>query len=176
MSSILSMAFALIFIIFLCVLLFLNIVGLPANWIILIFAVLWKFLFSGSYDPHIIYWIALFLLALLGEVLETGMQLHKAKRHGSSKPGIWGGLIGSVIGAILLAPFFFGLGAMLGAFLGAFAGCFLLEILRGTSLSRAREAAFGNLSGKFLGVVCKCGTGGLMVAIIAHSIWPIEQR
>lgn len=75
----------------------------------------------------------------------------------------------------MLAPILFGLGAMLGAFLGAFAGCFLLEIMRGTPLDKAREAAFGNLSGKFLGIVCKCGMGGLMIAIIAHTIWPIEQ-
>ena len=32
--------------------------------------------------------------------------------------------------------------------------------------------AFGTMMGRFLGTVCKLGTGSAMVVLTAHRIWP----
>lgn len=163
---------ALIFICFLCFILFLNILGLPANWIILLCALAWSFFYKDASGNGAIYWITLCALALLGEILETVLQMFKAKKHGSSKGGAIGGMIGAIIGGIVLAPFFFGLGALAGALLGAWSGCFIIEFMKGRNMGEARYAAYGTMTGRFLGTICKCATGALMIAVIAHKIWP----
>ena len=111
-------------------------------------------------------------IALVGEALEMGMQILKAKRYGSSSSGTFAGMIGAIAGAILLAPLFFGLGALIGALAGAWTGCFVVEHLKGRPLREALDAAFGAMMGRFLGTVCKCGAGGAMLALAAGRIWP----
>ena len=75
-------------------------------------------------------------------------------------------------GAIFLAPLFFGLGAFIGALVGAWLGCLVMELLRGRPGKEAFDAAFGTMMGRFLGTVCKLGTGSAMVVLTAHRIWP----
>ena len=111
-------------------------------------------------------------IAVVGEALEMGMQILKAKRYGSSSSGTFAGMIGAIAGAILLAPLFFGLGALIGALAGAWTGCFVVEHLKGRPLREALDAAFGAMMGRFLGTVCKCGAGGAMLALAAGRIWP----
>lgn len=164
-----------IFICFLCFLLFLNIFGLPANWLILFFAFLWSFFYKETTTASAFYWIILCTLALAGEILETVLQMFKAKKHGSSKGGAVGGMIGAIIGGIAFAPFFLGLGALAGALLGAWGGCFIVEFMKGRNLGEAGHAAFGTMTGRFLGTICKCVTGALMIAIIAYNIWPSDR-
>lgn len=164
-----------VFICFLCLLLFLNIFGLPANWLILFCAFAWSFFYKESATDSALYWIILCALALTGEILETVLQMFKAKKHGSSKGGAVGGMIGAIIGGIAFAPFFLGLGALVGALFGAWGGCFIVEFMKGRNLGEARHAAYGTMTGRFLGTICKCLAGALMVAIIAHNIWPSDR-
>ena len=67
---------------------------------------------------------------------------------------------------------FFGLGAFIGALVGAWLGCLVMELLRGRPGKEAFDAAFGTMMGRFLGTVCKLGTGSAMVVLTAHRIWP----
>lgn len=152
--------------------LFLNIFGLPANWIILVLDVLWKFADPGNPGMSWLFWSAMLGLALLGEALEFILQVAKARKYGSTSSGSWGGMIGAIIGAIALAPLFWGLGAFIGALAGAWLGCFVMERLKGRSSSDSIHAAFGTMLGRFLGTVCKIGTGAAMVAITGRIIWP----
>ena len=108
----------------------------------------------------------------VGEVLEMGVQVMNAKRHGSSTSGTVAGMVGAIAGAIFLAPLFFGLGAFIGALVGAWLGCLVMELLRGRPGKEAFDAAFGTMMGRFLGTVCKLGTGSAMVVLTAHRIWP----
>lgn len=152
--------------------LLLNIFGLPANWILLGLVALWKYLSPDAPHMGIVFFSMMIALAVLGELLELGLQVIKAKRYGSSSSGTFAGMIGAVVGAIMLAPLFFGLGALIGALIGAWLGCFLMEILKGRPRNEAVEAAFGAMMGRFLGTVCKCGVGGAMLALTGRYIWP----
>ncbi|WP_443826712.1 DUF456 domain-containing protein, partial [Desulfovibrio sp.] len=125
---------------------------------------------AGALDVW--FWIMFLGLAVLGEVLEMGVQVMNAKRHGSSTSGTVAGMVGAIAGAIFLAPLFFGLGAFIGALVGAWLGCLVMELLRGRPGKEAFDAAFGTMMGRFLGTVCKLGTGSAMVVLTAHRIWP----
>ena len=151
--------------------LFLNIFGLPANWIMLGLVALWKTL-HPNVNMGVAFWTLLVFIAVIGEVLEFEVQILKAKRYGSSSSGTFAGMLGAIVGAILLAPIFLGLGALLGALVGAWTGCFLMENLKRRPLREAINAAFGAMVGRFLGTVCKCGAGGCILALAAGRIWP----
>ncbi|MFR8277002.1 MAG: DUF456 domain-containing protein [Desulfovibrio fairfieldensis] len=118
------------FVTLLCFVLLLNVFGLPANWIVLGLVALWKMVHPGAANLDVWFWVMMVGLALIGEALELGMQILKAKRYGSSSSGTFAGMVGAIAGAILLAPLFFGLGALIGALAGAWIGCFLMELSR----------------------------------------------
>ncbi len=159
------------FITLLCFVLFLNIFGLPANWIILGLVALWKLVVpSASLDVW--FWVAMVGFGLLGEALELGVQVVKARHYGSSSSGTFAGMVGAFVGAILLAPLFWGLGALVGALIGAWLGCYAMELYKGRPAGEAMNAAMGAMMGRFLGTVCKCGTGAAMIVLTAHHIWP----
>ena len=160
------------FITLLCCVLFLNIFGLPANWIILGLVALWKLAAPAAGNLGAWFWVGMVCFGLLGEALELGVQVVKARHYGSSSSGTFAGMVGAFVGAILLAPLFWGLGALLGALVGAWAGCYLMEIAKGRPSGEAMDAAMGAMMGRFLGTVCKCGTGAAMIALTAHHIWP----
>jgi len=160
------------FITLLCFVLLLNIFGLPANWVLLGLVALWKVVHPGATSMDVWFWIMMVGIALVGEALEMGMQILKAKRYGSSSSSTFAGMIGAIAGAILLAPLFFGIGALIGALAGAWTGCFMVERLKGRPLRESLDAAFGAMMGRFLGTVCKCGAGGAMLALAAGRIWP----
>lgn len=160
------------FLTLLCLVLFLNIFGLPANWIILGLVALWKLALPAQGQLGVWFWAGMAAFALLGEALELGVQVVKARHYGSSSSGTFAGMVGAFVGAILLAPLFWGLGALLGALLGAWLGCYVMEIAKGRPNAEAVNAAVGAMMGRFLGTVCKCGTGAAMIALTAHHIWP----
>ncbi|WP_300708995.1 DUF456 domain-containing protein [uncultured Desulfovibrio sp.] len=167
-----SFGLAYFFVVLLALLLLLNIPGLPANWLILALVGIWQFVHPQPGHLDVWFWVMAIGLAVLGEILETGVQLVNARRHGSTRTGTIAGMIGAFAGAILCAPFLLGIGALLGALLGAWLGCLLAELARGRPLSESLDAAFGAMMGRFLGTVCKCGVGGAIVALVARRIWP----
>lgn len=151
--------------------LFLNVFGLPANWLILGLAVLWRLAFP---DPAMdwFFWSLMIVLAVLGEVLELGLQISHARKYGSSSSGTLMGMIGAIAGAILLAPLFWGLGAFIGALAGCWLGCFIMELLKGSGSQAALSAALGTVLGRFLGTIVKIAIGAIMIALTARVIWP----
>ncbi len=155
--------------------LFLNIFSLPANWIIVGFVGLWKYFNPDSINMDITFFIILIGLAIIGEILEFALQVMKAKKYGSSSSGTWAGIVGAIIGAILLAPLFFGIGALIGALIGAWIGSFIMEKAKGRPTNEATKAAFGAMVGRFLGTICKCGIGAVMLAVINRYVWPQEN-
>lgn len=160
------------FITLLCFVLFLNIFGLPANWLILGLVALWKLVAPHQGDLDTWYWVGMVGFGLLGETLELGIQVVKARHYGSSSSGTFAGMVGAFVGALLLAPLFWGLGALLGALIGAWFGCYSMEIIKGRPAGEAINAAMGAMMGRFLGTVCKCGTGAAMITLTAYHIWP----
>ncbi len=158
------------FLILLGFVLFLNVFGLPANWILLALVGLWKYCYPDTAGLTGMFFIIMLALAIIGEILEFVLQVVKAKKYGSSSSGTFAGVVGAIVGAILLAPFLFGIGALIGALLGAYLGCLIMELAKGRPQKEAREAAFGAMVGRFLGTVVKCGIGGLMLAVTTRYI------
>jgi len=158
---------------FLSLLLFvllLHVFSLPANWIVLGLAVLWKVTHP---EQNLSWGFMLFLafFAAVGEGLELGAQIVGARQFGSTGKGNIGGILGAILGAIFCAPFFFGLGALFGAVAGAYAGCLILELGQGRSFGESNKAAWGAFFGKTFGLIAKFGAGAAMVAVLASRIW-----
>ncbi len=161
-----------IFLLILSVILLLNILTLPANWIMLGLISLWKFVGPNTSDMNMFFFIMLFGLAILGEIIEYVAQSWGSKKYGSSTSGMWIGLLGAFIGAILGLPFLFGLGAFIGALAGAWIGCYFMEILNGRSREEASRAAKGALIGRLLGIIIKCGIGIIILVMTYHALFP----
>jgi uncharacterized protein YqgC (DUF456 family) len=168
----LALAIAGGFIVLMGLVLLLNFFSLPANWMLIALAVAWKYMSTAADQMNFGFFALLVGLAVLGELLEFGLLALKAKKYGSSNTGLFAGLVGAIIGAIMGAPFLFGLGALFGALVGAWLGCYLMELLRGGGHAKAMHAAMGALVGRFLGTVCKCGIGAVILTCIARAGWP----
>lgn len=148
----------------------LQVVGLPANWIILVLVFLWKLL-GPAVSADGLTWtfiIIMVAIAAFGELMEWVIQIKLGSKFGSSAKGNWGGIIGSIIGGILLLPLFFGFGAILGALGGAYVGCLFVELACQRSFQAAHIAAWGALIGRSLGMTLKLGLG---IAIVFMSVW-----
>lgn len=150
--------------------LFLHLFGLPANWLVLVFAALWAFFAPGNAMTFAVLAI-MAALAVAGEVMETLMLHIWGKKYGGSNKGTIAGMAGAIIGAILCAPILFGIGAFLGALAGAFFGSLAMELYRGLPGNEAAKAAWGVMIGRFGGTVVKAALGCAMVAIAAPRIW-----
>lgn len=159
------------FLLVLGVVLLLNIVTLPANWIMIGLIVLWRLVtpYANGMGPG--FFGLLIGLAVLGELVEYATQIWGSKKYGSSTSAMWAGVFGAVAGAFLGLPFLFGLGALIGALLGAWSASYLMERFNGRSDAEARKSAKGALVGRFLGIVIKCGIGAMMIGLTWHALF-----
>jgi hypothetical protein len=161
----------------------LNLLTLPGNWLIVLEAGLFAFLFrpgahEGSTDSPLpgVHWITvvlLFLLAGLGELLEFAGAAGSVKEGGSKRGaalamilsmagamvgagvGIPIPIIGSIVGAVLFAC----LGALVGAMIG--------EAWKGKKLDASFKVGQAAFWGRLLGTVAKVTVGSAMVALLA---------
>lgn len=150
--------------------LLLHLFGLPANWLVMIFAVLWFFLVPGN----TLTWKVLVVmgtLAVAGEIMETLMTYIWGKKYGGSNMSTIAGVIGGLVGAIFCAPILFGIGALFGALAGAFLGALAVELLRGNGNANAVRAAWGTMLGRLGGTIVKTAIGCTLVVIAAPRIW-----
>jgi len=146
----------------------LDLVGLFGNWLIL-GAVATVWLIPGF--NHFGLWsvLALFAIAVLGEVLETVLAGYGARRFGGSKGASLAALVGCIGGAIVGTPWLPIIGTLLGACAGAFVAAALYEYIQ--MEKKAGEAAwtgFGATLGKLGGLFAKflCGLTMLLVAAL----------
>ena len=156
---------------FLGVIMLLNVITLPANWMMIGVLGLWYALMPQPGDMGVMFFAILVGLAGLGELIEFLAQGWGSKKYGSTSGGMWGGLAGALIGAVVGMPFFFGLGSLIGALVGAWCGCYVVEYSRGRSDIDARRAAKGALVGRFLGIVIKCGIGAVMLGLTWQALF-----
>lgn len=168
-------AFIVGFLIVLALCALLNLVTLPGNWLLAVLVVLWALAGPDAATASLgtLFFVALFGLAVAGEIVEFLAQIWGAKKYGCSNKATVAGMIGAIAGAIVCAPFLFGVGAIFGALAGAWLGSFAAErLLVGRPASQAVTAANGALVGRFLGMVIKFGLGMTMIVLTATAIWP----
>lgn len=126
--------------------LFLNALGLPGNWVLLILTTGYAFLTRFER----VGWGTLGIMAgfaALAEILEFTVGLAWTMKRGVTRRGTLGAFLGGLLGAILMAEVLIPVGAMLGAFGGTFAGAYLLEY----SAERQRDAALRAGRAAFVG-------------------------
>jgi len=116
-------------------------------------------IFSTTFSPPISWWVTVILLCVLGEIIEFIGQFVIGKKYGLTSKGNLGSFIGAIGGAILGAPFLLGLGALIGGILGAYAGSLVFELASGKSFSASKQAAYGAMFGKILGIIAKMSAG-----------------
>jgi uncharacterized protein YqgC (DUF456 family) len=118
--------------------------------------------------------IALFLFALLAELVELTFGGAGAKKKGASRWGIAGSLIGAVVGGIFLT----GIipipvaGTIIGICLGSFLGAFAVEFVLGTPLHQSLQIGVGAAKGRFTGIVGKVAIGTMMFVLTFFSGFP----
>lgn len=146
----------------------LHIAGLPGNFIILFFALL--FSWYGSFE--VVSFSVLSVLAVLaisGELADFFLGVIGAKKYKASNRAVVASIMFAFVGAVWGAVFLFGFGSVIGAFAGAFAGAFLVEYLKGGNLQHALRSAWGTLLGRVGGTIFKTAIGMAMIAIVVFS-------
>ncbi len=141
--------------------------GLPGNWVLAAAAA------GGAWLHGNLLLLGVSLAAaVLAEVLEFGLGIRHARRHGAGKAGMWGAVLGSIAGAILGTPLLPVLGTLLGAMAGALAGAFLLEVaLARRASGAALRAGWGAALGTFLGRAAKVGLACFQLAWLVAALW-----
>jgi uncharacterized protein YqgC (DUF456 family) len=158
---------------------FLQLVGLPGNWLIVAAAALYAWL-MGADATTALGWpsvIAILVLAVLGEVIEFAAGAMGVTGAGGSRRGallaivgsIVGGIVGlivgvpiPVIGQLVAAIVFGGLGALVGAVIG--------EVWKGRDLDASLEIGKAAFIGRMLGTAGKMVICTLMVIVAAAAI------
>ena len=104
------------------------------------------------------------LFAALVTVLDLVLPVWGAKRHGASRPGLWGSVIGMLVGLLFFPPF----GMLLGAFLGALGA----ELLIGKRERDAAKAAWGVFVGTMAGIGLKLAVSVAIAAVYVLELLP----
>ncbi len=147
--------------------LLLDLVGLFGNWVILC-AVGCAWLLTGF--DHFGGWaiVTLFVLAILGEVVEMIAASFGATKFGGSKGAAISAMIGCIAGAIVGSPMMPLVGTLAGACVGAFvaAAAYEAAFMR-KNLQGSVKTGFGAALGKIGGMLGKLLVGLLMLFVAA---------
>jgi uncharacterized protein YqgC (DUF456 family) len=152
-----------------------TLLTLPGNWLIVLFAALFAWLFpeeaGRGISWYVVGWLA--ALATVGEVIEFVSGAAGAAKQGASRRAIVLSLVGAVVGAVV------GLGsgmpfpvvgpvvvAVLGGAAGAFAGAYLGEWHAGRAEADRFAAGQGAFVGKLWGTLGKLAAGAIMLVIV----------
>jgi uncharacterized protein len=147
----------------------LTAVTLPGTWLILAAAVAVRLL-----QPEMISWwpIAfMFVLALLGELMEFAAGALGAHKAGASTKGAIGAVVGALVGALAGAPLLFPVGSIVGGAVGSGAGAVIGEHMqaRKTWKESARIAG-GAAAGRLIATVAKTLVAALMGIVLCLAV------
>jgi uncharacterized protein len=157
---------------------FLNLLGLPGNWMIAMATVLYAWLMPDSGTMRWLAVAAVVGLAVAGEIVELAASAAGVKKAGGSRRGsilaLFGSLVGAIVGVFVGIPipvvgsvvgalFFAGMGASLGAMLG--------EFWKGRSLDHSWTVGQAAFWGRLLGTLAKVVIGALMVGVAISVVF-----
>ena len=138
--------------------------GLPGLWVMVGAILVYGWL--TDFRSLSVALIAIVLVvALLGEIIESWLGFHFAKRYGGSNRSGWGALIGGIVGAVVGVPVPV-IGSVIGAFLGSFVGAALFELSASRQLGVATRAGWGSVVGRAAAAAVKIALG-VVIAVIA---------
>lgn len=159
-----------LFYIYLLAALFLNIIGLPGNWVLVGTALLIKLLpwFDGF---TWVYFFVVVGLAVVAEVIESLLGLVVVAKKGGSRWGVLGSFVGGIAGVILGAGFIPPFGSLVLGLVGAFAGAVLGEYMNDKKTEEALRIGFWSFVGRSLAIMGKVGAGAGIVWILIVKTW-----
>lgn len=161
----------LLMIVLLLVGLFINILGLPGLWLMVVAYVGYGWL--TGWDVYV-GWpsvIAVFVLALIAEGVEFMAGAAGSAAAGGRKRGMAGAIVGGIIGGILGTPILPIVGTIIGACAGAFIGAAVLEF-SDKDAAHAMRVGIGAAKGRFWGIVSKTAVGLVMFLVAALAGLP----
>jgi len=158
MLSVILLALVLVFCLLLVAL------GLPGTWMMIGAALLFGPV-TGRPGVGVVTLIAIFAMALIGELIEFKLALRYTSRYGGSRRAGWGAIAGGIMGALIGLPIPV-VGSVVGAFAGAFGGALLAELTTGAQTGDATRAAKGAFLGRVAGTATKIGIGVVMATWI----------
>jgi uncharacterized protein len=116
--------------------------------------------------------LVLFLLSLIGEVLEFTAGGAAARKAGGGRRAavgsLIGGIVGGIVGSIVLPLILTIIGVCVGSLVGA-AG---FELLGGGEAIHSLRVGWGAAKGRFFGVVIKLVIGAAMLLLILIAAFP----
>jgi uncharacterized protein YqgC (DUF456 family) len=157
----------------------LNVFGLPGNWTSFGAVAIYAYVIPPDHRVWVSWWVvvAVLVLAILGEMVETFASAAGAAKMGGSRRGAVLAIIGSFVGGI--AGVFIGfpipvvgslIAVILFASVGALGGAMLGEYWKGRDWDttwRVGEAAFW---GRLLGTVGKIALGSVIVVLVVFAL------
>jgi uncharacterized protein len=155
--------------------LFLTALGLPGNWLIVLTAAVWTWLWPDLDMFSRWTLIALVVLAGAGEVIEFVSGAIGVKKSGGTRWGASGAIVGGILGglfgtALIPVPV---VGTLLGLCLGAFVGATVLEYATGRTIEESYRAGRGAAVGRAFGIAAKLVIGAVMWLLVAiAAFWP----
>jgi uncharacterized protein len=154
--------------------LFLNILGLPGLWLIVISVVVYGWIFGWTYVG--VWTIAvLVVLGLLAELVELLAGAAGSKAAGGSKRGMIGAIVGGIIGGIAGTPLIPipVVGTIVGSVAGCFIGAYAIEWAIGRTHGDAAVISYGAAKGRIVGLLAKTAFGVVMAIWAAVAAIPI---
>jgi len=141
----------------------LDFVGLFGNWLIF-GAMLSAWLFTGFKHFSILAILGLFVLAVVGELVEMAAASYGAGRFGGTRGAKVAAFVGCLIGAVAGTPWLPIIGTLAGACVGAFAAASAYEyFVEGRKPQIAFRVGTGAAIGKVAGIVAKVLVGIAML-------------
>lgn len=148
--------------------LFLNILGLPGLWLIVVAAIAYAWAFNFVYFG---WWtiIALFALGVSAEIVEFFASAAGSKQAGGSKRGMAGAVVGGLVGGLVATPLIPIpiLGTIIGSVAGSFIGAYGIEWWIGKTHGEAATISYGAAKGRVVGIVAKSAFGIAMAMLVA---------
>ena len=150
---------------------FVNILGLPGLWLMVIGHI--GFGFATGWDVYVGWQstIAMLLLALAAEAAEFFAGAAGSSAAGGRKRGMFGAIVGGFIGGIVGTPILPIIGTIVGACVGAFVGAAIME-LTDKDTAHSLRVGVGAAKGRFWGILIKLTIGLLMFAVSAWTAFP----
>lgn len=154
--------------------LFLNILGLPGLWLIVVSVVVYGWAFGWTYVG--LWTIAvLVVLGLLAELVELVAGAAGSKAAGGSKRGMIGAIVGGIVGGIAGTPLIPipVVGTIVGSVAGCFIGAYAIEWALGKTHGDAAVISYGAAKGRIVGLIAKTAFGIAMATWAAVAAIPI---
>ena len=145
--------------------------GIPGSWIALGAVVIYD-LATGFSTVGWVALLAMGVIAVVGEVVESFLGIVYVAHKGATKWGVLGAFLGGIAGAIggtFVMPV---VGSMIMALVGAFSGAVIFEYAYYRSLDKALQTGFFAFIGKLLAMLVKFALGLVILGIFIVKSWP----